>query len=590
MDEFAGHLSHPAPDVRALGAGGIARARMRPRRGWIDLAVLILVAGVFAAFLQVGREWRAPSTQAVAIDLSLRSLPLYTVYSLSRGLAAYLVSLLFTLIYGYWAAHDPFARRILLPLLDVLQSVPVLGFMPGVVLACVALFPDTRTGLEIAAVLMIFTAQVWNMTFCYFHSLLAVPTEHRELASIYRFGRWRTLCSIELPGAVVGLVWNSMMSMAGGWFFLMINESFRLGDRDFRLPGIGAYMSVASERGDRRAMVAGVAAMVVMIVAVDQLLWRPVVVWAQRFRHDDTARGDLPGSWFLSLLRRSRLVRSGAFVLRRGGAKLASRGRGPVVGRARYRIPQAALRLLSRIFVAGWVVLGCVAAGIFLRHAMTVPPSEWLTLFTLGGLTLFRVLAAVAIGSLWTVPAGIAIGLSPSLSRLAQPVVQVIASFPAPMLFPAVLGLLSVTGIPLSVGSVALLLLGTQWYILFNVIAGASAIPSDLREMGESFGLSRWQCLTRIYLPSVFPSLLTGWITASGGAWNASIVAEFVEYRGKTLETAGLGQWISRAAFSAQYSQLVAGVTVMALIVTVFHRFVWQPCSRFAEQRCTLNR
>lgn len=554
---------------------------------WTDVFLLLGVAGLFLGAIHVGKGWVGEHRSAAEIDLSPWRLPEYTLFSLSRGLIAYFFSLGFTLTYGWWAAKDRLAARVLIPLLDILQSIPVLGFMPGLMLAFVALFPDSNIGLELVAVVMIFTGQVWNMTFSFYHSLRSIPNDLKEVARIYGFTTWQRFKWLELPFSMIGLVWNSMMSMAGGWFFLMINEAFRLGEYDFRLPGLGSYMSVAVEQGNIPAMCYAVLAMVIMILAIDQLLWRPIVVWAEKFRVEEGAAVEQQHSWFLAWLRRSRLLA--------GSAQLAS-----------YLVPQqvGARQTLQRRTGPSWqpptwlrsvplmLLLSLLAWGGFklLELLRDVTLTAWLELVGAAFLTLARVLLAVAIGTLWTVPAGLAIGLSPQWSRRLQPVVQVVASFPAPMLFPVVLAALELLDISLSWGAIILMLLGTQWYLLFNVLAGAMAIPADLREMATSYRIRGWQRFTTLYLPAVFPYLVTGWVTAAGGAWNASIVAEFVTFRGKTLQTAGLGAEITAAAENADFPRLAAGVLVMSLVVVAFNRLVWHRLYQLAERRYSLDK
>jgi NitT/TauT family transport system permease protein len=563
----------------------------RTRRfGLVDLAIVVALAGLLFGVLQLGREWSGTSRPAIVIDLSPWALPRYTFYSLSRGLLAYVLSLAFTLTYGYWAAKDRIAERVLVPLLDILQSIPVLGFMPGLILALVALFPHNNIGLELAAVIMIFTGQAWNMTFSYYHSLRSVPDDLSEVGAVYRFSWWQRLKWLELPYATLGLVWNSMLSMAGGWFFLMINEAFRLGDRDFRLPGIGSYMSVAVDQGRTDAMLYAIGAMTLMIVAVDQVLWRPVVVWAQKFRVEEGGTQEKMTSWFLNWLRRSRLIAALRRLSRRLRTRLA-RPRDPrpgaTVERVVVRRPAAWLGVILLALLLAALAFGAWRLTHVLRR---VPGAEWGTLGSAAAWTLGRVLLATALGTLWAVPAGIAIGLSPRLSRLLQPVVQIVASFPAPMLFPIVIAGLAAAGVSLGWGSILLMLLGTQWYILFNVIAGAMAIPTDLQEAARSYRLKGWRRFRAVYLPGVFPYLVTGWVTAAGGAWNASIVAEYVTFKGQTLAAHGLGAQISAAAAAADFPRLAATILVMSVIVVAFNRTVWRYFYRLAEQRFSLNK
>jgi NitT/TauT family transport system permease protein len=441
---------------------------------------------------------------------------------------------------------------------------------------------------------MIFTGQAWNMTFSYYHSLRSVPQDLREVAAVYRLTAWRRWRWLELPYATMGLVWNSMMSMAGGWFFLMLVESFRLGDRDFRLPGLGSYMSVAVEQGRVDCMLLAVAAMTVMIVALDQLLWRPVVVWAQKYRVEEGGRQEAMSSWFLTWLRRSRLLR----LIGRWRRRRKDEGRRMKDESDRASSPTSSFLLPPSSFPR-WLSLAAFAAllGLFGLGAWTlagllrgVSLAQWGGTFGAAGLTLARVLLSTAVGTLWAVPAGLAIGLSPRLSRSLQPVIQVLASFPAPMLFPVVIAGLKLGGIPLNWGSVLLMLLGTQWYILFNVVAGAMAVPADLREAARSYRVPLWRRFWTLYLPAVFPFLVTGWVTAAGGAWNASIVSEYVTFRGEVLQAEGLGARISLATERADYPLLAAGTLVMAVVVVAFNRTVWRYCYRLAETRYSLNK
>ena len=572
----------------ALWGGAHRFAELRARFALIDGLVVLGLAGLLFGLLQVAGEWTGELRPAVAIDLSLAALPRYTLYSFSRGAIAYALSLGFTLGYGYWAAKDRAAERVLVPLLDVLQSIPVLGFMPGLVLSLVAAFPSTNVGLELAAVLMIFTGQVWNMTFSFYRSLRSVPEGQREVAELHRFGWWRTLRRVELPFATTGLVYNSMLSVAGGWFFLMINESFVLGKKDFRLPGLGSYMSVAAARGDVPAMLRAMAAMTAMIVVLDQIVFRPLVVWAQKFRAEETAGAAPMSSWFYGWLRRSRLLPALGRALALRSAASPPRAPAPAP-RERHLHPVLARALSAALFTAllGLLLLGALRLGHLLR---VVPAATWIASFSAAGLTLARVLAATALGTLWALPAGLAIGLSPRLSRVFQPIVQVAASFPAPMLFPAVVAVLRFARVPLGVGSVALMLLGTQWYILFNVVAGAAALPADLREAARAYRLRPLQRFLHLYVPAVFPHLVTGWVTAAGGAWNASIVAEYIPVSGSVLTTNGLGARISEAADQGNFPALTAAVAIMSLVVVVFNRTVWHACYRVAERRFSLDR
>ncbi|HMA28280.1 MAG TPA: ABC transporter permease subunit [Thermoanaerobaculia bacterium] len=557
----------------------------------MDALLLLALGALVAGVVGLAQRWKAPIRPVVEIDLSPSALPLYTLLSLSRGFAAYLLSLTFTLVYGTIAAHGKRAEKVMLPLLDIGQGIPVLGFLPGLVLGMVALFPKTNVGLELACILMIFTAQVWNMTFSYVGSLRSIPEELREVARLHRFSFWKRFRTVEASSAVIGLVWNSMMSMAGGWFFLTVNEAFTLGDHDFRLPGIGSYMAVAIEKGDGRAMAWAIVAMTLMIVAVDQLLWRPLVAWSQRFRIADTEGEDVPESWILNLVRRSRFLRRMRLRRRRRRPRAtasAAPAEGAEVGadvlgervRAAFVSGLGVAALLAALLGA-WKLVGLLAR---------VPSAKWLVLAGAVGATSVRAFSALALAAAWTLPLGILIGRSAVWSRRLQPVVQIVASFPAPMLFPIVTGALLVLRVPFGAIAAVLMLLGAQWYVLFNVLAGASAIPHDLDEAADVYsmkGATRWRTLL---VPAVFPFLVTGLVTAAGGAWNASIVAETLTLRGKTLETFGLGSLITRATREADFPLLTAGVLTMSLAIVALNRLVWKRLYRLAETKYSLNR
>jgi NitT/TauT family transport system permease protein len=563
----------------------------RTRRvGWVDLLVIVGLGGLLFGLLDFSREWTGEHRLNFEIDLDNPwELPRFTFYSLSRGLLAYVLSLGFTLVYGYWAAKDRIARRALIPLLDILQSIPVLGYMPPLIIGLGGALPGNLS-LELASIIMIFTGQAWNMTFSLYHSIRSVPADQNEAATVYRFNWWQRFKWVELPFATVGLVWNSMMSMAGGWFFLTASEAFQLGeDRDYRLPGIGSYMSVAVAKGRADAMIWAILAMIVMIVALDQLLWRPLVVWAQKFRVEEGGSQEVMSSWFLAWLRHSQILKFLRDLLR-----LVRPQEG--TGSPRVRPPADSPPTAKWAGHLGLVVLLALLAGLtygawrLLDLLRYVPWSGWGEIIVDAFLTLGRVLLSTGLGTLWALPAGLAIGLSPKLSRIFQPIVQVAASFPAPMLFPLVIAGLTWAGVSLNWGSVLLMLLGTQWYILFNVIAGAMAIPADLREAATSYRIVGWQRFWILYFPAVFPYLVTGWVTAAGGAWNASIVAEYVVFRENTLQARGLGAEITKATGAADYPTLAASILVMSVVVVLFNRLVWRKCYQLAEARFSLSK
>ncbi len=558
------------------------------RRSWlVDACVLLGLGVMLLGGVRVASEWHQRLHATVQIDLSPWVLPKYVLFSLARGWIAYFFSLLFTLLVASWAYYDTRARRFLLPALDVLQSVPVLGFLPGLVLALVTLFPHSNTGLELACVLMIFTGQVWNMVFSYHDSLQAVPAEFRLIGKLYGFNWWHRFWRIELPCGAQGLLYNSMVSMAGGWFFLSITETFRLGDQDFRLPGIGSYMSVAIERGDVPAQLRGVIAMGAIILAVDRLVWWPLVVWSRRFKFDDFAGATVAPSGVQRWLSRSRVVFLAEQLLENLRVRfltLPERPKTVLAGAQPTTSPAGrwGYRLLVGLLLAA-LVWGGVRLALLLSR---VPAPAWQEIFYCTAISFGRVLAAVALGTLWTVPVGVWIGLNPRLSSRLQPFIQFAASFPAPMLYPWILALVFLAGGTLQSGSILLILCGTQWYILFNVAAAAVAIPNDIVCCASLLRLDRKRKWLRFLLPAVFPGLVTGWITAAGGAWNATIVAEYVQAGGKLYQATGLGALISRATEAGDFPRLTAAVLVMAVVVVGINRTVWKKLQVLADARC----
>ncbi len=562
----------------------------------VDVVVLAALGAIVYGLISVGSEWSGELRAVMVIDLSPRALPRYTLLSLFRGFAAYALSLVFTLIYGRVAAYNRRAEKVMVPLLDILQSIPVLGFLPGLVLALVAAFPHSNFGLELACVIMIFTGQAWNMTFSFYHSLRSIPSELRDAASVYRLTSWQRFLQLELPYSAVGLVWNSMMSMAGGWFFLTVCEAFVLRGKDFRLPGIGSYMSYAIEKDNVPAMIYGVIAMVVMIVAVDQLFWRPIVAWSQKFKFEETEASQQAGSAVLEFLQKSHVLR---WVDTRVWTPLVAMA-APHPMLVEGEVPAEPLVVVARPPSIGkilsWLVAAVALVGVgwgtvsVVRLLMKLSGYNWLHVGGMTGLTFLRVTAAVIIGTIWTVPAGVAIGLNPRLSRVMQPIIQILASFPAPMIYPLALLALHWAGVSINWGSIVLMLLGTQWYVLFNVIAGAMAIPHDLREVAVVYRMGRWERWRRLILPAVFPYLVTGWVTAAGGAWNASIVAEAVQFGGRTLTADGLGATISLATADGKFALLAACVLAMCVAVVGVNRVLWQPLYRVAEEKFSLTK
>ncbi|MDP9175016.1 MAG: ABC transporter permease subunit [Planctomycetota bacterium] len=587
----------------------VRQALKAPVNFGIDAILILSIAGLIAAVAVIFGHAAAPRAHAVTIDLRFRALPLYTFYSLSRGVIAYLLSLVFTLVYGTISSHNRTAERFMVPALDVLQSLPMLTFLPGLVTIFARLFPNSWLGLELACVVTIFTAQAWNMTFSYHASVRSIPTALQEAAQIQRLNGWQRFRFLELPASMIGLVWNSMMSMAGGWFVITVNEAFTLNGQDYRLPGLGSYMKQAQDEWNVKAMIAGVIAVIVMIVFVDQVCWRPIVVWSQRFKLEDVSSSEKASSWVLTFFRRSRLLKLLDRFLKRRRlrgqeanplAPSAAGGADPSP-KAEATAQHSGLSARSILAVVKWLIvvgLALMAMWGVLRLSQLLiqlpirntPESlGWISVLLALFYSFLRTSAAVVIGALWTLPAGVLIGLSPKWSNRLQPIVQIVASFPAPMIYPVTIFLLVLARIPFGTGCVALMLLGTQWYTLFNVIAGAMAIPSDLREAGRVYHLSRWKCWTQIYIPAVFPYLLTGLITAAGGAWNATIIAEEIPIGDKTYKAFGLGSIIDDATAGGNYALLAAAAVIMGLTVVLINRLFWKRFYRIAEARYSLN-
>ena len=552
-----------------------------------DLPIVLAGLAVFYGIVSFAHYGIGPMNTEAEISLAPGALPKYALYSVIRIAAAYALSLVFTLIYGYIAAYNKRAERLMIPLLDTLQSIPVLSFLPGVMVAMVSLFPTRQLGVELGSILLIFTGQVWNMTFSFYSSLKNIPREMREASRVYHFSWFQRFVQMELPYASIGLIWNSMMSVAGGWFFLMACEMFVLGDRDLRLPGLGSYLQTAANEGKTRAILAGVGMMILVIVLMDQLIWRPVIAWAQKFKVEQVEAAETPTSPILELLRRSHLL------------SLASEWTtAPARERLLRRFAQAHTteQKSAKRSAAVWYPIAIIAIvallyGIIRMFGMIagVQWPEWRGILLGAGATFLRVEFVLLLAALWTVPVGIYIGLRPRLSAIAQPIAQIAASVPATALFPIVLLVLIRLGGGLGIGAIVLLLLGTQWYILFNVIAGATAIPTDLKEVCSVFRLSKAERWRRLFLPAVFPYLVTGFVTASGGAWNASIVAEYFHFHGETISTVGLGAVISDATNRGNFHVLLAATVVMALMVVAINRLVWRPLYSLASTKYKLE-
>lgn len=529
-------------------------------------------------------------TAPASVSTDPAELPYYAGRSLLRMFIALGASLVFTFVYATVAARSRRAEKVLIPLLDILQSVPILGFLSVTVTGFIALFPGSELGLECASIFAIFTSQAWNMTFAFYHSLVSQPRELDEAARLLRLSRWQRFWRVDVPSGMIPLVWNGMMSFGGGWFFLTASEALSVDNHDFALPGIGAYVAAAGDNGELNRVLLAIVVMVVLVVGVNVLFWRPLTAWAERFRMEDSESAEAPRSLTLNILRRSRIGRG---VGRPLGLLVNPLDRlMAVFGIAEHplRTPPARRRAGDWAFAA----TVCLVVGYGAYRAVdfisaTVGFGEVGHALLLGSATFARVVVLVIFATAVWVPVGAWIGMNPRVARAAQPVVQVLASFPANFLFPLVAAVLLATGISLDIGGVLLMALGAQWYILFNVIAGASAIPNDLREAAASLRLPRIALWRSLILPAVFPSYVTGGITAAGGAWNASIVAEVVTYNGTTLTATGLGAYIKDATSSGDTGRILVGVIVMSFYVVVMNRLLWHRLYAISERRFALS-
>jgi NitT/TauT family transport system permease protein len=559
-----------------------------------DLLALPLVLGLLVAVALGARQTLAPlaALTSPAVSLDPANLPEYALRTTLRMLAAMAASLFFTFTYGTWAAKSRRAGMILIPLLDILQSVPVLGYISFTIAFFMSLFPGRVAGAECAAIFAVFTSQAWNMAFSFYQSLRTVPRDLEEVSRNLRFSAWQRFWQLDVPFAMPGLVWNMMMSMSGGWFFIVASEAITVGDKTIVLPGIGAYLATAIERRSLSAVGWVVLAMIIVIILYDQLLFRPLVAWADKFRFEQTAAQTEPQSWFLDLLVRSRVLSAcgeGFGILASGFMRL----RLPAGGWGRWGAAPPARgseRLIDGLWFAA-VALAAAYAGWRIA-AFVGAELHWADLgqvVVLDGITLLRVAVLIVLASLIWVPLGVQIGLRPRLAERVQPLAQFLAAFPANLLFPVFVVFIVRFRANPDIWLSPLIILGTQWYILFNVIAGATAYPSDFREAAANFRIRGWQWWRQVILPGIFPYFVTGAITAAGGAWNASIVAEVVSWGSAKVTAHGLGAYIADNTARGDYPKIVLGIAVMSLTVTLFNRLLWRPLYAYAENRLRLD-
>ena len=573
----------------------LAIVEERRTLGWIDALFLLILLGLLWSALHFGKGMLVHFDPAAVpqIDSSPSQIPYYAGRTLMRMWIAFGFSLFFAIATGYLAAKNRTARAFILPALDVLQSVPVLGFLSATVAGFMALFPGSLLGVECAAIFAIFTGQVWNMAFGFYHSMVTIPNDMQEAASTYGLTRAQRFRTVELPASAHSLIWNSMMSFGGGWFFVAQSEAISVMNKDIKLPGLGSYMAQAIAQGNNTAVLWAVVAMILLILVSDQLVWRPLLAWADKFKIELTESATPATSWVYNLLR-------GAYLFTWIGERLwlplkdrVSRVPNPAA-RVPVRLGAGGQKLLWRaagIVLAVWIgfeILRALAAAVAALHgALTL--AAFGHIVWLGALTALRVAAMTVLATLIWVPVGVWIGSQPRVARFAQPLAQIGASFPVNMTFPIVVGFFVAAHVTLDWGSILLIAMGTQWYILFNVIAGAMAIPNDLKEAARVYGLRDWKLWRTLILPAIFPYWVTGACTAAGGAWNASIVAELATWGSTTLKAQGLGAYIATVTREGDTALIIASIGVMSIFVVLMNKLIWRRLYAFAERRFKLD-
>ncbi len=587
---------------KAAGLSGYRATGAVERRGFFpnqyDLAAIALVLAGLVLVVAGGRQMSAPmaALDVAPISLDPSNLPAYALRTTLRMFAGVIASLIFTFVFATLAAKSRKAEIVIIPALDILQSIPVLGFLTFTVTFFLGLFPSSQLGAELAVIFAIFTAQAWNMAFSFYQSLRAVPHDLEEVTSSIRMTGWQRFWVLEVPYATPGLVWNTMLSMSGAWFFIVASEAITVGDTTIKLPGIGAYLALAIDQANVPAVLYAVGAMAVVILLYDQLIFRPIVAWADKFRVETTASQARPKSWLYDLARRTRLVGSVTSPLSAALGALAM-ARFPSLtvrpragGGASIQEQTGLAKLLDLVWIA--VVLAAAAWGFWTIYhyvGATLSFSDLGEALGLAFLTLLRVIALIALSTLIWVPVGVWIGLRPAWTERIQPLAQFLAAFPANVLYPIAVILIVRFDLNPDIWLTFLIMLGAQWYILFNVIAGASVFPNDLKEVASVMGLRSWSWWRKVILPGIFPYYITGALTASGGAWNASIVAEIVKWGDTTLKAHGIGAYIAQATTDGDYPRVVLGITAMSVFVIVFNRLVWRKLYVFAAERSRLD-
>ncbi|WP_038903884.1 ABC transporter permease [Dickeya zeae] len=584
-------MRHPLQDIMTDNRALLTRQRAAPSYR-ADILFFTLLALVVALVVYGMEQMSLPLSilDASPVRLDIALLPEYALRTTLRMFVALAVSLLFTLVIATLAAKSRKAEMVIIPALDILQSVPVLGFLTFTVTFFMGLFPGRQMGVECAAIFAIFTSQAWNMAFSFFQSLRTLPGDLSEVSQQFGFSPWRRFIRLELPFAIPGLVWNMMMSMSGGWFFVVASEAITVGNTTVSLPGIGSWLALAIAQENLTAIAWAVVAMTVVIVLYDQLLFRPVVAWADKFRFEQTASQKRPRSWVYDLVRRTHISTAIINVLSWPFYTLAALRWPSVPWFLRHTPSPRYNKITDRLWLA-LVIIGVVAGVVQLVQYIgaSLGMADVIAVFGMGLATLARVVVLIALASVIWVPIGVWIGLQPSVAERLQPLAQFLAAFPANVLFPFAVILIAGFNLNPDIWLSPLMVLGTQWYILFNVIAGTAALPTDLLEAARIYGIRRWQWWRQVALPGIFPYYVTGALTASGGSWNASIVSESISWGKQHLEATGLGAYIANATTAADFHQVALGIAVMSVFVIAFNRLLWRPLYQFAERRLRLG-
>ncbi|MEJ1959460.1 MAG: ABC transporter permease subunit [Nitrosomonadales bacterium] len=553
-----------------------------------DWAMLPLVLAILVLLSYGGGQMARPYQlgETLAISLDPAYLPYYLLRTTMRMFLALGASIVFSCVFAVLATKYRAAEKVMVPILDILQSIPILGFLSITVTGFIALFPGSLFGVECAAIFAIFTSQAWNMAFSVYQGFRSVPAELKEAASVFKLSAWQQFWRLDLPFATPGLLWNMMMSMSGGWFFVVASEAISVSNQNIKLPGIGSYIALAIEQRDLHAIGFAIGAMLIGVLLYDQLFFRPLLAWADKFRFEETGGDTAQDSWLLAWLRRTERTQSvvDAFgrLLERSFSMFRLRHDGTSI-RAR---PHTRSAMPERVWdaVIAAVIFYALWSLVHFIHA-EVGWGEVAHVFLLGCYTMFRVIILIALAGLIWVPVGVWIGMNPRLAERAQATIQFLAAFPANLMFPIAVFLLVRFSLNPDIWLSPLMILGTQWYILFNVIAGTSTIPMELRYAAQNFGLRGLFKWRRYLLPAIFPSFVTGAITASGGSWNASIVAEYVTWGDTTLKAHGLGSYIAEMTAVGDFPRIALGIGVMCVFVMAFNNFVWRKLYQMSENR-----